>query len=206
MTKTMLKKDVPTAKEKEKHVGHDLESAQLVEGGMGERESVDRIRDILFGAQVRQYEQKFSSLEETIRKEVVNLRDDTRKTIETLEKYTRTELESLLSQLKNEQSERSDSASDLSGKLDNLNKSLDKKINRLDEKTNAGQHDLQEQILQQSKNLMKEIQQLHAEISATLKKAVEELRKEKTDRIALGNLFNEIGLRLKEEFKIPDVK
>ena len=71
MTKTMPKKDVPTAKEKEKLVGRDLESAQLVEGGMGERDSVDRIRDILFGAQVRQYDQKFNLVEETIRKEVV---------------------------------------------------------------------------------------------------------------------------------------
>lgn len=195
MTKAMLKKDIPTAKEKE-----------LVEGSLGEGDSVDRIRDILFGAKVRQFEQKFVSLEETIKKEIANLRDDTRKTIETLEKYTKKEFESLLSQLRTEQTERSDSANELSGKLDHLNKTLDKKINRLDEKMNAGQHDLQEQILQQSKNLMKEIQLAHTEITTALKKAVEELRKEKTDRIALGNLLNEMGLRLKEEFKIPDVK
>ncbi len=195
MTKIMPKKDVSTTKEKE-----------LLEGNLGERDSVDRIRDILFGAQVRQFEQKFGSLEDTMRKEIVNLKDETRKTIETLEKYTKKEFESLVTQLKTEQTERSDSANELSGKLDNLNKTLDKKISRLDEKTNAGQHDLQEQILQQSKNLMKEIQQAHTEITAALKKAVEELRKEKTDRIALGNLLNEMGLRLKEEFKIPDVK
>jgi uncharacterized phage infection (PIP) family protein YhgE len=206
MTKTMPKKNGSSAKEKEKQAGHDLVNAQLVEGNLGERDSVDRIRDILFGAQVRQFEQRFNLLEETIRKEVVNLRDETRKTIETLENYTKKELESLVAQLKTEQTERSDSVSDLSGKLDNLNKTLDKKIIRLDEKTTVGQHDLQEQILQQSKNLMREIQQIHAEITATLKKAVEELRKEKTDRMALGNLFNEIGLRLKEEFKIPDIK
>jgi len=204
--KTMPKKNELTAKDKERQAGADLAKSPLGEGDLGERESVDRIRDILFGAQVRQYDQRFSLVEDLIRKEVVNLRDETRKTIETLENYTKKAHESLVAQLKTEQTERSDSVNDLSGKLDNLNKTLDKKIIRLDEKTNAGQHDLQEQILQQSKNLMKEIQQIHAEITTTLKKAVDELRKEKTDRIALGNLFNEVGLRLKEEFKLPDVK
>jgi uncharacterized phage infection (PIP) family protein YhgE len=206
MTKTISPKKKPEAQEEVKQTGVDLANAPLVKGHAGERDSVDRIRDILFGAQVRQYDQRFHGVEEMIKKEVVNLRDETRKTNETLEHYAKKGLESLIAQLKAEQTERSDSINDVSRKLDNLNKTLDKKMSRLEETTNAGRLDLQEQILQQSKNLMQEIQQWHAELTATMRKAVEELRREKADRMALGNLFNEIGLRLKEEFKLPDVK
>jgi hypothetical protein len=204
--KKVTTKNKSTTRKKEKQPADDFANSQLDQGDLTESDSVDRIRDILFGAQVRQYEQKFNKLEETIRKEVSGLRDDTRKTIETLENYTKKELESLVTQLKGEKTERSESFSDLSKSLDNYNKNLEKKINRLIEKSNTDQRDLQEQILQQSKKLMKEIHQKNDEITAILKKSVEELRNEKTDRVALGNLFNELGLRLKEEFKIPKVK
>lgn len=206
MTKANSPKKKPEGLEAEKQTGSDLAAASLVEGRAGERDSVDRIRDILFGAQVRQYDQRFHGVEEMIKGEVIKLRDETKKTNETLEHYAKKGLESLIAQLKAEQKERADSIDDLSKKLDNLNKALDKKTSRLEETTNAGRLDLQEQILQQSKNLMREIRQSHAELAAALRKAVEELRKEKADRLALGNLFNEIGLRLKEEFKLPEGK
>ena len=206
MTKGISPKNKPEGQKEEKETGINLANAPLAKGQAGDRDSVDRIRDILFGAQVRQYDQRFHGVEETIKNEVTKLRDETRKANETLEHYAKKGLESLTAQIKAEQKERSDSNNDLSKMLDNLNKALDKKISRLEETTNAGRLDLQEQILQQSKKLLQEIQQLNAELTAALKKAVQELRKEKTDRIALGNLFNEIGLRLKEEFKLPDVK
>ena len=206
MTKTISPKNRPEGQKEDKQTSSGLAAVPLVKGQAGEQDSVDRIRDILFGAQVRQYDQRFHGVEEMIRNEVVKLREETRKANETLEQYTKKGLESLIAQLKAEQKERSDSGSDLAKKLDNLNKTLEKRINRLEETTNAGRLDLQEQILQQSKNLLQEIQQLHTELTATLRKAVQELRKEKADRLALGNLFNEIGLRLKEEFKLPEVK
>jgi len=206
MTKTIPKKNDSNIKEKDGQVRNDPADSNFSFGDQGEKDSVDRIRDILFGAQVKQYEQKFSMLEETIRKEVAGLHEATNKTVETLENFTRKQLESLTSQLKAEQKERTVTVNELSKTFDNANKNLEKKLNKLDDKTNSLQHDLQDQILQQSKTLMKEIQQKHDEIIITLKKTAEELRNDKIDRIALGNLLNEMGLRLKEEFKISNIK
>lgn len=206
MTKTMPSKKKPEAREEEKQTGMDPANVPPAEGKASDGDNVNRIRDILFGAQVRQYDQRFHGVEEMIRGEVVNLRNETQKTTETLEHFAKKGLESLIAQLKAEQKERSDAINELSKKLDSLSAALDKKISRVEETTAAGRLDLQGQILQQSKNLMQEIQQRNAELTAALRKASEELRREKADRVALGNLFNEIGLRLKEEFKLPDVK
>ena len=206
MTKNMPRRNDSTAKAKDAQaIGHSDDS-NFSSGDQNENDSVDRIRDILFGAQVRQYEQKFRTLEETIRKEAANLHDATKKSVEALEIYVKKQLESLTAQIKAEQKDRTDSMKEFCRTFENSDRNLEKKLNTLDEKANSIQHDLQEQLLQQSKTLTKEIDRKHEEVIMALKKASEELRKEKIDRLALGNLFNEMGLRLKEEFKIPNIK
>jgi hypothetical protein len=171
-----------------------------------EEEGIDKVRDILFGTQVRQYEQKFKHLEDLIQKEIANLRSETTKSADTLETYVKKELEALSDQVKNEQTERAESAEELSGKIDRTVKSIEKKTGQLSEKVIATQRDLQEQILQQSKSLMEEIRSQNSQISSSLDRSVNDLRTEKMDRLAFANLLMEVAMRLKDEFKIPEVE
>ena len=171
-----------------------------------EEEGIDKVRDILFGAQVRQYEQKFKHLEELIQKEIANLRSETAKSADTLETYVKKELEALSDQVKNEQSGRAESVEELSDKIDRTVKNLEKKTGQLSEKVIVSQRELQEQILQQSKSLMEEIRSQNSQISSDLDQSVNELRTEKIDRLAFANLLMEVAMRLKDEFKIPDME
>jgi hypothetical protein len=41
------------------------------------------------------------------------------------------------------------------------------------------------------------------ELSAKLAREAEELRNDKTDRAALADLFNELALRLNNQFRLP---
>lgn len=171
-----------------------------------EEEGIDKVRDILFGAQVRQYEQKFKHLEDLIQKEITNLRSETTKSAATLETYVKKEQEALSEQVKNEQSARTESVEELSDKLDRAIKNLEKKMGQLSEKVIAGQRDLQEQILQQSKSLMEEIRSQNSQVSSSLDESVNELRTDKMDRLSFANLLMEVAMRLKDEFKIPEVE
>lgn len=171
-----------------------------------EEEGIDKVRDILFGAHVRQYEQKFKHLEDLIQKEIANLRSETTKSADMLETYVKKELEALSEQVKNEQTERTESVEELSGKIDRTVKNLEKRTGQLSEKVLASQRDLQEQILQQSKSLMEEIRSQNSQISSSLDQSVDELRTEKMDRLAFANLLMEVAMRLKDEFKIPDME
>ena len=171
-----------------------------------EEEGIDKVRDILFGAQVRQYEQKFKHLEDLIQKEIANLRSETTKSAATLETYVKKEQEVLSEQFKNEQSARTESVEELSDKLDRAIKNLEKKMGQLSEKVIAGQRDLQEQILQQSKSLMEEIRSQNSQVSSSLDESVNELRTDKMDRLSFANLLLEVAMRLKDEFKIPEVE
>src|SRR5215813_12388102 len=77
--------------------------SELAEGG-----NIDKIRDILFGAQSRDIEKRILRLEERVAKETAALREDVNKRLEFLESYIKKEVDALTDRLKVEQTERSE--------------------------------------------------------------------------------------------------
>ena len=172
-------------------------------GTLTETSNIDKIRDILFGVQMRDYEKRFSRLEERLLKESSDLRDDTRKRFEALEAFVKSEVEALSERLLAEQRNRDESVQNLSRELQDTGKSLERKLGQFDEQTARAQRELRQQILDQSKSLSDEIRQKADELSALLDRQVADLGNAKTDRAALAGLFSEVALRLNNEFKIP---
>lgn len=165
--------------------------------------NIDKIRDILFGGQMRDYERRFFRIEERLLKESADLREDTRRRFEALEAFIRNEMEALSERLKSEQSARDLSVQGLTRELQAAGQNLEQKIAQLDEQTARKGRDLRQQILDQSKNLNDEIRRKYEELSAMLEREAAVLRNDKTDRSALAALFTEVALRLNNEFKIP---
>jgi len=165
--------------------------------------SLDKVRDILFGAQSREYEKRICRLEERIIKESSDLRGEIKIRFDALETYIKGEIETLTHAQKTEQGERTEAVKELSRELKDLTGTLDKKAAQLDERVTKTQRDLREQVLDQSKSLSSEIRQKYEELSAALEREARELRNDKTDRSALADMFNELALRLNNEFKLP---
>ncbi|MEO5721469.1 MAG: hypothetical protein ABIR71_08375, partial [Chthoniobacterales bacterium] len=65
-----------------------------------ESQNVDRIRDILFGSQMRDYDGRFQRVEERLVREAAELRGDLQKRLEALEAYMKGEVESLTHRLR----------------------------------------------------------------------------------------------------------
>src|SRR5271155_1475847 len=166
--------------------------------------NVDKIRDILFGSQMRDYEKRFSRLEDNVTKAVENLREDMAKRFDTLSGFVQQEVDSLSQRLKSEKAERSEGLKDISRELKDAAKGLEKKIGQLEESFADGQSELRGKILEHSKAVMNEIDKLRREAAAALDSEVETLRSEKTDRAALADLFAEFSLRLKNDLELPE--
>lgn len=179
-----------------------VKSGARTQGG----ENLDKVRDILFGSQSREYEKRFARLEERLLKEATDLREELRKKFDTLEVYIKKEVESLATRLKTEHEQRTESAKEISRDLKETSRTLDKKTGQLDEQLTTSQRELRQQILEQSKTISEEIRKKHDAMAATLERATAELRDEKTDRAALASLFMEVAMRLNNEFKIPDAE
>jgi hypothetical protein len=169
-------------------------------GGGG---SVDKIRDILFGAQMRAYDKRFGRVEERLLKEAAALREEARQRFDSLEAYIKRELEALGDRLAAEQHERTEAVKDLSRELREAAQALEKRLAQVGEQSAKNDRERRQQLLEQSKDLGEEIRQNYKELSATLERKVEELRADKTDRSALASLFMEVALRLNSEFHLP---
>ena len=85
----------------------DDRKAEDRNGGIDESDKVDRIRDILFGSQMRDYDGRFQRLEEHLIREVADVRADVQKRLEVLENFMKGEVESIRNRANAEQSERS---------------------------------------------------------------------------------------------------
>src|SRR5579863_8969892 len=87
---------------------------QVLRGGAG---NVDKIRDILFGSQMRDYETRFARLEEALVKETAEIRESHRRRLDQLEQHIKHEFEALEARIKSERDERSDTSSQHSREL-----------------------------------------------------------------------------------------
>lgn len=165
--------------------------------------NLDKVRDILFGAQMRDYDRRFSRLEERLLKEVSDAREDARRRFDQLENFLKQEIAALGERIRSENSQRTQATEDITRELRDTSKNLNQKINQLDEQSAQANRELRQQLLDQSKNLSDEIRQKYEELAAALTREARELRSDKADRVALSNLFTELAMRLNNEFKLP---
>jgi DNA repair exonuclease SbcCD ATPase subunit len=165
--------------------------------------NVDKIRDILFGSQMRDYEMRFARVEETLARETAELKESTRRRFESLEGYVRKELDLVEARMKSEREERVQGLSQLSRELKETSETLARKISDLSQQDVQGERDLRKALLEQSQALSEELRSRLDAISATVDRRVRELRNDKTDRTSLAALFNEVAMRLNNEFQIP---
>jgi DNA repair exonuclease SbcCD ATPase subunit len=168
--------------------------------------NIDKIRDILFGNQMRDYDRRFSRLEERIQREQTELKEEIRKRFDSLETYIRNEIDALSDRLKSEQNERGDSLKEINREFKEITQSLEKKASQLDDQMNRNHRDLRQNALDQSKQLMEEIHSKHNSISQSLERAVQELTVDKMERSGLADLFTEMALRLNNQFQIENVE
>ena len=186
------------AKEKALPKPHPVEHA-VAEAAEASGASVDKIRDILFGSQIKNYESRFSRLEDALARETAEIKDTMRRRLDSLEAFFKSETESLAARLKTERDEREEVLNNISRELKASSAQLSKKILDLDNKAAQDRSAARQELMAESRKLLDEIRQRNDSLSALLETRVQELRNAKTDRSALAALFVEMAVRLKDE-------
>lgn len=168
-------------------------NAETVDGG-----SVDKIRDILFGNQMRDFERRFSQMEDRLVKATKDLRDETHKRLEVLERFFKKEQEALKDRLKSETGQREDEDKKLSDDLKRAASSLKKELSRAEEKLLELTTDLRQQILEQSKTLSEEIQSKNELASEALRNTAQGLDDAKIDRSTMAEYLIDMAMRISD--------
>jgi chromosome segregation ATPase len=161
--------------------------------------SVDKIRDILFGSQIKNYEARFARLEENLVRETVELKETMRRRFESLEGFFRSETETLAARLRAEREERSSQAQALDRDMKGADDELSRKIHALDASTAEAQSGLRKELMAESHKLIEEIGQRYDRLRSLLENRVGELRNLKTDRAVLAALLTDMANKIGED-------
>jgi hypothetical protein len=166
--------------------------------------NVDKIREIIFGGQMRDYEKRFKLLETRLIQESAELREDTRQRLEILESFVKRELDALSDRLLGEQRAREDATQGTLRALNDAGQAFEAKHAQLETNHAKSQRDLREQILDHAKSLRDEIRQRHEDMSSALGREVAGLDDHKASRSDLASLFSELAVRLNGDLTTQD--
>ena len=164
-------------------------------------ENLDKVRDILFGGQMRAVDQRLAALEKRFQREIDGLRKDTEKRDADLEAFIKKEIEALTKKLQTERSKRTEDLKTLSGEMQGGFKSLEKQLAKLDDASSKADADLRTAILEHTQTVSKQLKDLTDQFGDELRRAVQELRGDKLDTATLIQLFSDMALNLSEDLQ-----
>jgi archaellum component FlaC len=165
--------------------------------------NVDKIRDILFGSQMRDYEQRLEATEKRIMQSIERLSRDMERRVDRLDKYARREVEKLSERIKTERKERAADAKKGTGEMSKLNDHLESSFAEIDEKLAAESRGLRNSLLDQAEDLAAQLQEVRTQLQEALEKEAASLQNEKLNREDMAALFTEVAMRLNKDFKLP---
>ena len=158
--------------------------------------SLDKVRDILFGEQMRDLDRRFARVEDRLAKEAAALEEDMRKRLAALEGFARSETEALAQRISVEYDARSEAHADLLRQMQERYAEFEKKTGLINDQLARAQRELRQQILETHQRLADEIREKVDDVLARLRQEADDLRGDKADRTTLAALFTEMAMRL----------
>jgi len=162
-------------------------------------ESLDKVRDILFGGQMRAVESRLQGLEERLMREQAVMRSDFDKRLADLDASAKRDAQTLGDRLNAERTKRTEELKALSAEIKEVLRSLEKRHVKLEELSGLADAEIRDQILQQSRAIGAEVERLSQRVTADLNREVAGLRNDKTDVSALVGVFSDMATRLAGE-------
>lgn len=161
-------------------------------------ENLDKVRDILFGGQMRTVEARLKGVEERLSREQEVMRAEFSKRIAELDAYARKETQALHERLAGENDARLAALSQLTAEIREAHKAIDRRHATLEENTSLSDAELRDQLMAQATAAAAELARVHDRLSAELNRSHEMLSSTKTDRVALASLLTDLATSLSD--------
>ena len=155
-------------------------------GHTAECGNIDRLRDVLFGAEMRDYDSRLQRLDEHLTTVVAEACAALQRRSEGLEKVVKREMELLTNRLKAERSERCVGIEKLVRSLAEVAKAFELRIENLDQDCAREIRDLHRQLSEESNALRTEIKKNREQVQVDLDREAEQIRGAITSRDRLA--------------------
>ncbi|MBD2515369.1 hypothetical protein H6G93_10170 [Nostoc sp. FACHB-973] len=168
--------------------------------------NIDQIRDIIFGTQLRDYENRFSKLES----DISLLQQQTRSHVEQLKSNFSAELkagfEAVDKKLKSLNITTQEETLDLRQQVDRLNKKFSSSVQSLDDALDSQTTSIRDEIFQTKAQLQDDVTALRDLILEEIDRRFSQLTNTKVSKDDMAETLFALGMRLKETEFIPQLR
>jgi DNA anti-recombination protein RmuC len=182
---------------------HAITAAQAALAGVPansvDAPGVDKIRELLFGNQMQDYDRRFSALEERFQQRMRDVEAEAGRSLGTLEASIKKQLESIAGQVRQEQDLRSDADKELGRGLREQIQALDKRLGQVADQVATLEREFTERLGHEVQALRDDIRRRNDDMRGTMERMFSELGNVKTDRNLLAGLFVEIARCLNQD-------
>jgi len=160
---------------------------------------VEKIRELLFGNQMQDYDRRFEVMEQRFQQKLRDLEAESARALQSMETSMKKQLESIASQVRQEQDLRAEADKELGRGLREQIQGLEKHLSKVADQLASVDRDFTERVGHESQTLREDIRRRNEDTRATIERMFSELSNVKTDRNLLAGLFVEIARCLNQD-------
>ncbi|MFB2878119.1 hypothetical protein [Floridanema aerugineum] len=168
--------------------------------------NIDQIRDIIFGPQLREYDNRFEKIESDISLLQQEMRDriDQVKTVVSTE--LRSAFDSLEKKLRSISLSYQEEISDLRQQLDRVNKKFTNAVEALDQNLDSQSSSIRKELTESRTKLQEDVRTLRIQVFEELERRLSSMRDAKVSKDDVAEILFELGMRLKGNEFVPQLK
>ncbi len=181
--------------------------AEITKEEMRERlGNIDQIRDIIFGAQLREYDNRFDKIDSDLSMMQQDMQTRTEQIKTVLSGEMRAAIDSFEKKIKSITLNTQEESADLRQQIDRVNRKFSSSIEALDEAIDSQTSSLREEVSQTRERLSEETRTLKTQVFEELDRRFSMLRDVKVSRDDMAEILFELGMRLKGTEFVPELK
>jgi hypothetical protein len=159
-------------------------------------ESLDQVRDILFGGQMRMVDARLQGLEARLQQEQASLRAEFTRELAEIDSSLKKGIAQLNERLAAERTKRADDLKALTADVKESFRNLEKRHQALEEAASLADAELRDHLLKQSASLSADLSKTADRLSSQLERITSQLQADKLDTVALASGLTDLAHRL----------
>ena len=168
--------------------------------------NIDQIRDIIFGAHLREYNSRLEKLENQLAESIQDIRERNQELKAAFTTELRASLEAIDKRLKTISNISQEETADLRQQVDRLNRKFSSSLEQLDETVAEHKMELHDEIADTRDKLQFDIRELKNFLLEELDRHVSMMQEVKGSKDDMAELLFELGMRLKGKEFAPELR
>lgn len=180
------------------HPTHPTKAPNLQQNAVGD-DGINKVRDILFGAKIKEQNENFELFQQRVESRLASLREEYLERVSVLEKYTKEEFKVLTQHLKEEKAERDRTFAKISKSIDDVHHEIEEKLVRQFNDNSKATSEVRGFVLTSLNELSDRVNSAQKKMSEDIGKEIRALNERKLNRLQMAEMLNDWSSQISEK-------